>query len=267
MVLPSLFKRTRKAKRQATPISAERVGIAGGCPVCGGRTFKRQAVLWDELVAAWELSEAQRAYVDDQQGLCCLGCECNLRSMTLAAAISRTFDLNGPLARSCESDERLRRCRTLEINEAGNLTPFLSKLPRYTLAKYPEYDIHDLNISTATLDLVVHSDTLEHVHDSVRALQECRRILAPDGFLAYTVPAILERQTRTREGLADSFHGDKHTRLPEYRVQREYGADFWCEVMAAGFQEVRLHSLLYPASIALVARREASSCGASPSAL
>jgi hypothetical protein len=34
-------------------------------------------------------------------------------------------------------------------------------------------------------------------------------------------------------------------------VQTEYGADFWCEVFEAGFHEIRLTSLIFPASVAI----------------
>jgi hypothetical protein len=34
-------------------------------------------------------------------------------------------------------------------------------------------------------------------------------------------------------------------------VQTEYGADFWCEIFEAGFREVSLTSLIFPASVAI----------------
>ena len=39
-----------------------------------------------------------------------------------------------------------------------------------------------------TFDLVVHSDTLEHVPDPVRGLAECRRVLKPHGLLILETP-------------------------------------------------------------------------------
>src|SRR5208282_3830755 len=41
--------------------------------------------------------------------------------------------------------------------------------------------------------LVIHSDTLEHVERPVRALEECRRVLAPGGRVCFTVPIIVGR--------------------------------------------------------------------------
>jgi hypothetical protein len=36
-------------------------------------------------------------------------------------------------------------------------------------------------------------------------------------------------------------------------VETEYGADFWCEIFQAGFHQVTLTSLIFPASVAIYA--------------
>ena len=41
------------------------------------------------------------------------------------------------------------------------------------------------------LDLVVHSDTLEHVKDPAKAIRETYRILKPRGFTCFTVPIVI----------------------------------------------------------------------------
>src|SRR5208282_1191259 len=79
-----------------------------------------------------------------------------------------------------------RRLRVLEVNEAGQLTQFLRELPLYTLARYPD----------VCYDLVVHSDTLEHVSQPTAALSECYRVLAPGGYCVFTVPVVVDRMTR-----------------------------------------------------------------------
>ena len=53
----------------------------------------------------------------------------------------------------------------LEINEAGTLHPILRMLPRHRLVSYPEVDMTRLPFADRSFDLVVHSDTLEHVPD------------------------------------------------------------------------------------------------------
>ena len=225
------------------------------CPICGGTSVTRRPILWDALVKEWELTPEQRAYVDDQQGLSCTGCGSNLRSMTLALAILRTLSLRGRLADHCAAGSELAQRRILEINEAGHLTPFLRRLPMYLFADYPDHDMQQLQLPDASFDLVIHSDTLEHVPDSIRGLRECHRVLATGGVLAYTIPIIPDRLTRSRAGLPPSYHGGEHAQAEDYLVQREYGGDFWCELFEAGFRDVRLHSILYPASVAIAARK------------
>ena len=87
-----------------------------------------------------------------------------------------------------------------------------------------------------TFDLVVHSETLEHVADPTRALSEAHRVLRPGGFTCYTVPYLLSRLTRSTEGKPPTYHGSQAEEGFEgLRVETEYGADFWSQPLAAGF--------------------------------
>ncbi|MBA3650381.1 MAG: hypothetical protein H0W66_02580 [Chthoniobacterales bacterium] len=70
-------------------------------------------------------------------------------------------------------------------------------------------------------------------------------MLKEGGNLFYTVPVVVGRLTRSRTGLPPSYHGTRAAgAVDDYRVQTEYGADFWCELFSAGFRNVSLHSLL-----------------------
>ena len=124
------------------------------------------------------------------------------------------------------------------------------------MAQYPEVDMMDLPYDGGRFDMVVHSDTLEHVPHPVRALAECRRVLKSGGVLCYTVPTIIGRLTRRREGLPPSYHGTSVERPEDYLVVSEYGADMWTEPLLAGFGSVQIFVRDFPAAIALVARRQ-----------
>ncbi len=224
------------------------------CSVCGGDTFSKMAVLWDELAAEWQLSPAERAYIDRQQGTSCVACGSNLRSIALADAILAAAGATGTL-RDFTASAAGAKLKVLEINEAGMLSPVLRRMQCHILATYPAVDIHDMPYESASFDLVVHSDSLEHVTQPVRALSECRRVLRPGGWVCFTVPTIVGRLTRSRAGLPKSYHGNPADAADDYVVQTEFGADMWTYVMAAGFQSVVINTVAFPDAIAMSARR------------
>lgn len=226
--------------------------FSGPCSVCGGKELSTSSVLWPELINAWQLSECEIEYVNRQQGFHCNQCHNNLRAMGLSAAILREFRFNGTLEQFCDSFSQIK---TLEINTAGNLTSFFNKLPSHRLIEYPEFDMLNLNIESKSVDLVIHSDTLEHVPNPERALSECRRILRSDGKCIFTVPVIVDRMTRSRAGLDASYHGQSGVPADDQLVCTEFGADVWQSVLKAGFRSCEIFSFEYPAALVLIARK------------
>jgi SAM-dependent methyltransferase len=224
------------------------------CTCCGSKDLATHKVLWEELVREWRLSAYEAQYIDRQQGLQCRRCGSNLRTMALALAICRCYGHSGTFAEFIEK-AKARRLRVLEINEAGGLAQFLSGLPGHTIRRYPEVDMTHLPYPDHSYDLVVHSDTLEHIAHPIAALSECYRVLAPGGYCAFTIPVIVDRMTCSRAGLAPSYHGDPRQRAADFTVQTEYGCDAWKHVVLAGFQECRFISLEFPPALALVGVR------------
>jgi SAM-dependent methyltransferase len=222
------------------------------CSVCGGSNFVDRAVIPDGLTAEWRLEPHERAYIDRQQGTLCTSCGCNLRSIALANAIRSVVGTDLTLI-ELVADPRSRSLKVLEINEAGHLSPILKALPGHVLATYPEVDMHATPYPTDSFDLVVHSDTLEHVSNPVTALAECRRVLHPNGALCFTVPTVVGRLTRSRAGLPNSYHGSQEAQSEDYIVHTEYGADMWTHVLQAGFSAVSIHSVDFPSALALSA--------------
>ena len=170
--------------------------------------------------------------------------------MTLAAAVTRAFGFIGSLKDFCKNPG-IRQLTVIEINPAKNLSPFLQALPKHALHCFPELNMQQMSFPDSSIDLIIHSDTLEHIPDSKAALKECWRVLRPGGHLFYTVPIVVGRLTRTRRGLPPSYHGKPGVNRDDCVVQTEYGADFWCEIFHAGFREVSLTSLIFPASVAI----------------
>ncbi|MBQ0720513.1 MAG: class I SAM-dependent methyltransferase [Gammaproteobacteria bacterium] len=226
--------------------------FTGPCPVCGGEEFSTCSVLWPQLINTWQLSEDEVAYIDRQQGFHCKQCGNNLRAMGLSRAIIKEYGFGATLNQFCES---LSDVKLLEINAAGNLTSFFKKLSSHRLIEYPQFDMQNLDIESESVDLVVHSDTLEHVPNPERALSECRRILRGNGKCIFTVPIIVGRMTRSRVGLAPSYHGQSDVPADDQMVHTEFGADVWQTVLKAGFYSCEIFSLEYPSALIVIARK------------
>lgn len=226
------------------------------CAVCGGHTFVHAPVLWAELIAEWGISAAEAAYIDAQQGTRCETCGSNLRSLALAAAIMRWRGTGGPVTFvDFVQAPAQAGLRLLELNEAGTLHPLLARLPRHEYGAYPDVDMMQLPYADGSFDIVVHSDTLEHVPDPERGLRECHRVLAPSGAAVFTVPTVVGRLSRSRAGLAPSYHGAPNAHDPLMAVHSEFGADVWALVLSVGFQSCELVPCGFPAGLAIVARR------------
>jgi SAM-dependent methyltransferase len=210
-------------------------------------------------VEEWGLDAEEAAYIERQQGFRCVRCGCNLRAMALANAIVAAFRARGSFARFMLTHPWLR---ILEVNPAGGLTRFLKWAPRHVLVSFPDVDLMNLPFADGTFDLVVHSDTLEHVADAHRGLEQSLRVLRPGGISCYTVPIVVGRMTVARDDAAPSYHGTVGGM--EHRVRTEYGADAWTQPLIAGFSECRIVSLEYPAGLALTAVKPGSSSRRGP---
>ena len=155
------------------------------CSICGAHAYEFRPVLWPALIDEWQISPDEAAYIDRQQGETCAECGSNLRSIALADALRWAFGTTLMLRDFCASKDA-SRFRVLELNEAGTLHPFLSQLSGHVFGAYPAVDMHALPYPSGTFDVVVHSDTLEHVPNPIHALGECRRVLKEEGTLCYT---------------------------------------------------------------------------------
>lgn len=225
--------------------------MVGHCVCCGSRELIQTDILWRELSDEWRLSPSEAAYVNRQQGFHCARCGTNLRAMGLAAAIMRASGYHG-LFKEFVMTDQAQSLRVLEVNETGALSQYLTQLPHHLLVTYPDVDMMQLPYDEGTWELVVHSDTLEHVPHPVRGLAECARVLVPGGLCAFTVPVIVGRLTQTRAGMPPSYHGNPEMRNMDHVVHTEFGCDVWTYAAQAGFPECRMFSLEYPTTQAWV---------------
>ncbi len=225
------------------------------CPICRNNSFHQTEVMKKRLIEEWALNPDEVTYINRQQGFYCTSCGSNLRSMTLADSIMKQFDFQD-VFKNFPKSKIGRKLKLLEINEACGLHPFLTSFKKYKFANYPDIDIQNLPFEDSTFDIIIHSDTLEHVQNSLLGLQECFRLLKDGGKLFYTIPIIYGRLTKKRDGLPASYHGTQEENQGEdFKVWTEYGADFWVEIIKAGFKEVTLNTLKDLSSLGICAKK------------
>lgn len=223
------------------------------CYVCGGSHYYISKVLWKDLVREWQLSPAEEEAMNLQQGMKCRTCHTHMRGNVLALAIIKCLGSQAhSLAQLINEEKKLvASTRILEINEAGNLGTYLSRFPHHRRIDYPEHDMHHLAGTPERYEIVIHSDTLEHISNPIHALSECKRVLAEGGHLLYTVPVVPGRMTRDRSGLPSSSHSREYR--DDYHVATEFGADFWRYPIEAGFPNLRLITISHPIAMAIAA--------------
>ncbi len=75
------------------------------------------------------------------------------------------------------------------LDPEWNYLPY-KKIVQIEYADNPEkYDLHTLNLSQKDFDFVIVNQTLEHVYDPIRCLENIYNHMAPGGFLYLNVPA------------------------------------------------------------------------------
>ncbi len=204
-----------------------------GCPSCKAEDFGQTPILSDSLALAWELTDQERRMFDEREGHSCLICGMSKRVRMLYWSLKKLLP-------------ELQRLDILHLNRINGLsgplrearilveTVYRPDLPFGTLVEgYVNQDMTDLKFTNCSFDVVIHSETLEHIHDYEKALSEATRVLRPEGRQLYTVPLLHNRLTRRRmivgtngeriDLLPPSFHGN----VGEYPVVWEFGGDFF----------------------------------------
>jgi len=238
---------------------------------------------WPELIKQWELSPEWVAMFHAREGKFCEWCNTNLRGLHLAQAIVDTinerFGTSAICLKTLLDDPRVRALSIAEINSVGSLHRFLAMLPNLKFSEYssqdsrlPSEDLMRLSYSDSSFDLVLTSETLEHVPDVDLALSEIRRVLKPKGIHIFTVPIVMDRpETRQRASirggklihqLPPSYHASESKQQLDFLVFYEFGADFVERCRHAGFDVRLVCSETNPALVVFIASRSDSGIAA-----
>lgn len=212
------------------------------CIICGHsqKVYQVLPMTSLELAKAWQLSPREIAGFNRRESKKCRFCGASHRSRVLAEALVKSYQKSG--ARDLASWVKFAIKQDLqiaEINYFGDLHPWLQKIPGLILSQYSEstwrakianwlkgiksQDLTNLSYPSASFDLVLHTEVLEHLQDVERAIAECRRILKPSGFALFTVPLIPNRQTQPADPNIPSYHGAMQE---NNLVYWEFGGDF-----------------------------------------
>ena len=237
------------------------------CEVCGKLRpmLYRRRVIPKTLEQRWGLTPELAEALARRESMNCVSCGAKLRARRLARVILECYPVGDPPApaRSLLDwvvDPQIRRLRIAEINRIDGVHEVLSRLPGLMFSDYAEFasesndnaprseDLTRLTYSDRSFDLVLTSETLEHVPDLGRALAEIHRVLVPGGLHIFTVP-VLPGITRTYARARLRPDGTMEPVAPMifhpggdvgYLVFTEIGSDFPDRLRESGFEvEIR----------------------------
>ncbi len=195
------------------PLRDRRADEKGRCVVCGaGTTFAFNSwTLPDEMHDYWADPNVSRANVR-RESMFCRRCCSSLRVRRVAQVLIDIYGSPGCTSfTELVEDPAFRKLDVAEVNTIGSLGSLhnvLRQLPKLTFSDYrgPEHlgelvdgvrneDMSRFTYPDGAFDIVLSSDTLEHVPDFRTALAETRRILRPGGRHIFTVPVVWTHQT------------------------------------------------------------------------
>ena len=178
----------------------------GRCSVCGAEArFRFNSWILPPDMAR-DLGADAHAF-RRRESLWCGACGASLRVRGIADVLLEHYAERATTLDELVAEERFAAIEIAEVNSIGTAHDVLARHPRLTYSEYPEEDLAALSYGDGSFDLVLTSDTLEHVPDWERALRETRRVLRTGGRHVFTVPAAPSRaRTRSRDGLPPQYH-------------------------------------------------------------
>ncbi len=266
LLLPLYNGGHRLAWRIGEFLDALRQGRFERCLVCGrfGPILYRRWVIPSELEQRWGLSPKVAEALARKESSDCSFCGAKLRARRLASVLLSLYPVGTPPAparsvREWVASSEAKALRVAEINCVEGLHDELARLPDLAFSEYREgaaagsiiegiqrEDLTLLSYPDESFDLVITSETLEHVPDLDAALAEIFRVLVPGGRHVFTVPLLpgVEQTFPRRVLKADGTIEERTVRICHpggdwgYPVFTEFGADLPEILRKAGFEVV-----------------------------
>ena len=179
----------------------------------------------------------------DRESQFCTSCGSSLRTRRLAEVLLEHYAGEARSIRRPRPGRAFPPARHRRDQLHRRIHPLLEPLQRLTYVEYPEQDLQALTYADASFDLLLTSETLEHIPDFRRALAETRRVLRQGGRHVFSVPLDPRLQrTRSREGMAPMYHGRGGgpyaivTRRNDMLAYTDFGLDVPDLLREAGFE-------------------------------
>ncbi|GAB2534094.1 methyltransferase domain-containing protein [Rhodanobacter koreensis] len=241
----------RKAIAQWDIPIAEATFINGRCPVCD-----KQTVFEVNTGAMF----AERPNL--REGLRCAHCRLTARQRLILLAMQQEIgSLAGPLhGAMLEQATRLYRVAHArwpwlagseylgDDHVSGRHYWWSTHWWRWRRTRHES--ITSFSHASHSLDLLVHSDVLEHVYDTKQALQECSRVLRRGGVMLFTAPFFADRPDSILRGRLQDNGQIEHLEPPEYHGDgmthggiytfHNFGWDFFELLRESGFSLVEI---------------------------
>jgi SAM-dependent methyltransferase len=223
----------------------------------------QHGVISPRLAELWGLSTRLNEAFTRKESLSCAGCGAKLRARRMAATILDLYP-SDPAVRSIATWTRCPEAlalRVAEFNRIDGLHESIIALPKLTYSEFREgavpgsvvdgiraEDLTCLSFPGESFDLILTSETLEHVPDLSRALAEIWRVLVPGGVHIFTVPLLPGVESTYSRAVLQHDGTVQHLATPlhhpggdvGYLVFNEFGADLPGLLAGHGFEvEVR----------------------------
>lgn len=230
------------------------VKTSGDCTACGqtGASFEYFDVINDRLAKEWSIGPELVKAFSQRESMHCSNCRCSARSRAHAKAILLALGSPSPSLREAiaAGEFNEEKIKIAEINACGDLHQTLKEIKGLAYSEYgpraidniQDEDLQALTYPDDSFDVVLTSDTFEHIPDYPKAFSEIYRVLRPSGKHIFTVPVIFSRPTRRRVELRGddvvnimeaSYHGAGEE---DNLVCTEFGVGILDDLRQAGFE-------------------------------
>jgi SAM-dependent methyltransferase len=251
LILPVWNGGHRLARRARAHLGALRSGRIERCACCGAIApmLYQRGVIPPKLVELWGLSPRLAEAVARKESCDCGRCGAKLRARRLARVILELYPVSPPAGSIADWVNRpeAQGLRVAEINRIDGLHDLLGRLPFFSFSDFRDgvqrgayvesvrnEDLCSLTYADASFDLILSSESLEHLPDLAAGLAETRRVLAPGGRHLFTIPLLPGVERTHARSVFDTDGTLRHLsttiRHPGgdtgYPVFTEFGSDF-----------------------------------------